>query len=88
MMAMSVPASVPRVALYLAEPTNEGVQRLREILMRQTFGAVARRVGVDKETVRQWAREEARPSRRHRSVIELRLGVPAATWEEAPRWPA
>ena len=84
---MAVPSSVPRLELYLAEPSNEGVQQLREILTRQTFEAVARRVGVTREAVRKWAREEAMPNRRMRAVVEKSIGIKATCWEEAPRWP-
>lgn len=87
-MAMVVPSSVPRLELYMHEPTSEGVQQLREILTRQTFGAVARRVGVTRWAVRQWAREEARPSRRQRERCAEMLGIPVDAWEQVPRWPA
>lgn len=73
----------PRAMLAPAEASTEGVRRLRDILRRQTFGAVARRCGVDERSVRRWAREECRPSRLERERAQEVLGIPYQAWDEA-----
>jgi hypothetical protein len=72
----------PRALLLPGEAGTEGVRRLREILRRQTFGAVAFRVRVDERSVRRWAREECRPSRLERDRAEEVLGIPGQSWDE------
>jgi transcriptional regulator with XRE-family HTH domain len=77
--------AAPRALLLPDEATSEGARLLRAILRRQTFGAIARRLGCDESLVRRWAREERRPSR----VLRLRaadvLGIPGASWDERAR---
>jgi len=75
----------PRLLLYPAAASTEGVRLLRILLMRQTFGAVARRVGCHAGLVRRWAREECRPSWQWRVVVEAVAGIQAAAWDDAPR---
>jgi transcriptional regulator with XRE-family HTH domain len=72
-----------RALLLPGDAGTVGVRMLREILRRQTFGAVAKRVGCDEERVRQWAREESRPSRLMRVRAAEVLGIPGETWDEA-----
>lgn len=82
-MAASLPK--PRALLLPGEASTDGVRRLREILRRQTFGAVAFRLRVDERSVRRWAREECRPSRLERDRAAEVLGIPHAAWDEEVR---
>lgn len=75
----------PRALLLPGEASTLGARLLREILTRQTFGAVARRLGVDESLVRRWAREQDRPSRVHRLRAEGVLGIAATSWDEEVR---
>jgi hypothetical protein len=81
------PSGKARALLLPGEASTEGVRRLREILKRQTFGAVARRLSCeglscDESSVREWAREEKRPSRRYRLRAQEVLGIPGSSWDE------
>lgn len=70
------------------DASTVGSRRLRELLQRQTFTAVALRVGVSHVTVRRWATELLRPSRQHRATMDRVLRIPPAEWDEpthAPR---
>lgn len=73
-----------RALLAPAEATNEGSRRLRELLKKQSFGALARRLRCVGGTVRFWAREERKPNLVMRDRIEIVLGIPAAAWDEPP----
>jgi hypothetical protein len=81
---MSSAPSTPRVrvALRPIEAKTEGVRLLRVILQRQTFGAVARRVGVDDSAVRAWALEIRRPLSVARWRAEEVLSIPFDAWDE------
>lgn len=76
------PSSRPRAVLLPADARTRGVRLLRELLRRQTFGAVARRVGVDERAVRKWASEECRPGRIARARMAEVLGIPETAWDE------
>lgn len=79
-----VEEAVTRELLRPADATNEGARRLRELLRRRTFGALARLLACDERAVRLWAREACRPSLRLRLRAEERLSIPADSWDEAP----
>jgi hypothetical protein len=72
-----------RVTLRPTEAATTGVAKLRELLLRATFGSVARRLGGSSRQVRAWAREEWRPSRIMRTRAEEALGIGAEDWDEA-----
>lgn len=73
-----------RALLLPREATNDGARRLRELLRKQTFGGVARRLRCDERSVRSWAREENRPSLVMRARIRDVLGVLEDAWDDAP----
>jgi hypothetical protein len=62
--------------LFPAAATTEGMRRLRVLIQRMTYGAIARKLRVDESAVRFWAGGERSPSRimRTRWREELRLG--------------
>jgi hypothetical protein len=72
-----------RALLLPADASTVGVRMLRELLLRQTFGAVARRLGCAVSDVRRWAREECRPSRLLRVKAADVLKIPGESWDEA-----
>jgi len=73
-----------RALLLPREATNEGARRLRELLRKQTFGGLARRLRCDERSVRSWAREENRPSLVMRARIAEVLGILEDAWDAAP----
>lgn len=73
-----------RELLRPTDATNEGARRLRELLRRRTFGALAKQLRCDERAVRMWAREEAKPSLLLRARVEDVLGIGANTWDEPP----
>jgi DNA-binding transcriptional regulator YiaG len=73
-----------RALLLPSEATTEASRRLREMLRRQSFAAIARRLHVDEGAVRSWAREESRPNLQSRATCEDVLGISPGAWDEAP----
>lgn len=71
-----------RALLLPRDATNEGSRQLRELLLRQSFGGIARRLSCDESSVRRWAREIVKPDRIMRAKIEQRLGIRAHAWDE------
>ena len=78
-------APTSRALLAPCDATNEGTRRLRELLRRQTFGAISRRLKCNERSVRHWAREEAKPGLLLRARVEEVLGIPAAAWDQPAR---
>lgn len=66
------------------EATTEGSRRLRHLLRRLTFAAVARRFRCDEGSVRRWAREEGKPSLQYRATGAVVFAIPEAAWDEPP----
>lgn len=64
-----------RTALRSDEAKTEGSRRLRVLLRRLTYGAIARKLRVDERAVRLWARDERTPS----TIMRER-------WREAYQW--
>ncbi len=75
---------IRRALLAPHEATTEGSRRLRELLRRQTFDAVARTLGCDLRTVRLWALEKAKPSRLLRTRVDESLKIPGDAWDDPP----
>lgn len=82
-----------RAPLSPADATNEGARRLRELARRQSFRAIAKKLGCNETAVRFWAQEKYKPSGRMRERINARLGPwdaspwstwPDDVWESAP----
>lgn len=63
--------------------SSEGSRLLRLLARRQTFAAIAQRLGCDERAVRLWAAERFRPSRLYRARAEDVLGIPAHAWDQA-----
>lgn len=53
---------MPHTNLRPSDATNEGSRRIRELLRRTSYGAIARKLRVDERAVRLWAREERVPN--------------------------
>jgi hypothetical protein len=64
--------------------TNEGARQLRELLVRQTFGALARRLRCDEGAVRHYAREKRKPNDGMRERIFTTFGIPYDAWDKPP----
>ncbi len=73
-----------RSKLEAADATSEGSRQLRSLLVRQTFGAVARRLVCDEGAVRHYARETRKPSHEMRVRIFDVLAIPYDSWDEPP----
>lgn len=72
-----------RANLSPADATNEGSRQLREMIRKQTYGALARRLRCDERAVRWWASERFKPSLVMRSRL-AELGIAETAWD-APR---
>jgi transcriptional regulator with XRE-family HTH domain len=74
---------VARRELFLPhEAPNEGARILRELLRRQTFAAIARRLRCDESAVRAWARGTGKPSHLLRARAADVLAIPERSWDE------
>lgn len=75
-----------RDPLLPGEATSEGQRRLRVLLRRLTFGAIARVLRCDESTVRGWAKRPTRPHLTMRAAMERapQIGIPEWTWDEPP----
>lgn len=75
---------IARELLRPADATNDGSRRVRELLRRRTFGAIAKQLRCDERAVRMWAREDTKPSLVLRARIEDVFAIPASAWDEEP----
>jgi hypothetical protein len=66
------------------DATNEGSRLLRVLLVRQSFGAIAKRVGCDESAIRHYAHERRKPDRMLRARMHERLGIRDDAWDERP----
>jgi hypothetical protein len=64
------------------EAKSEGSRLLREILRRQTFGAIARRCRCDEGAIRHYARDERKPNIVMRDRMVQQLGIAFESWDE------
>lgn len=66
--------------------TNEGSRRLRLLLRRLSFGAIARYLRCDESAVRAWAKEKSKPSLTFRGAAERtpQIAIPEWTWDDPP----
>lgn len=62
--------------------TNEGERQLREILLRQSYGQIARKAHVDESAIRHYARARRLPSFELRPKLKELFGIPEEAWEE------
>lgn len=70
----------PRDLLLPHAATNEGSRRLRLLLRRHSFGAIARFLRCDESSVRAWAKERAKPSLAMRGACERTAQINIAEW--------
>src|SRR5688572_25601704 len=73
-----------RALLLPRDATNEGSRRLRELLRKHTYAALARRLRCDEGTVRRVARELGKPGLLLRARAYEVLGITEPSWDEAP----
>jgi len=73
-----------RALLLPRDATNEGSRRLRELLRRHTFAALARRLLCDEGTVRRMAHGRGKPSRLLRCRGAEVYGIPEGAWDDPP----
>jgi hypothetical protein len=75
-----------RMQLDPRDATNDGSRRLREILRRRTFAAVALDLLCDEGAVRRWAHEKGKPCAilRTRAHEHATIAIPFSAWDEPP----
>jgi hypothetical protein len=73
-----------RALLPPTEASSDGARRLRELLRKQSFGAIARRLRCDESAVRFYASEARKPNLVMRARIREVLEIPESSWDEAP----
>lgn len=74
-----------RAKLSPKDAKSEGERRLRELLRRQTFGAIARVLRCDESAVRFYARGKRKPNGEMRVRVRAKLGIQESAWDEPPR---
>lgn len=73
-----------RASFGAADATSEGSRQLRELLRKQTFGSLARRLRCDERSVRWWASERFKPSRLMRARMFEVVAIPEDAWDVPP----
>lgn len=77
------PARKPPARKMIASPDdapNEGVRMLRELRLRLTYGAIARKVGCDERAVRMWTAGTHFPRADLASRLRDAFGIPLEAW--------
>lgn len=69
-------------AILPEKATNEGSRRLRVLLRKHPFAAIARRLRCDESTIRRMARENGKPSLHIRARARDVLGISESAWDE------
>lgn len=77
-----------RALLRPTDATNEGSRLLRILLLRQSFGALAKKLRCDESAVRNYAHERRKPDRMMRARAAepppAGLGIPDDAWDARP----